>query len=131
MLTEASPKQIEQYERDWLLNDCMEHGRHVGRRRDLLQKILARCTFERAPPGSGCSGMCWLWQGPHSGNGRGGDYARMNVDGQTVAVHRVTWTNLFGYLPGKRQLDHKCKRRRCVNPWHTDNVTHKQNQRRK
>ena len=53
----------------------------------------------------------------------------MSLDGQTVAVHRVTWTNRHGYIPGRKTLDHVCRNRLCVNPdpEHTEMVTHKTN----
>ncbi len=74
---------------------------------------------------------CWVWKGPDSGNGRGGGYPRMNLNGQTVAVHRVIYTQFYGYVPSKKQIDHTCKNRRCVNPEHLEMVTHKENQRRR
>lgn len=74
---------------------------------------------------------CHIWTGPTSGTGRGGDYPRMSLDGQTVAVHLVMWTNVHGFIPGKKQLDHKCRNRRCVNPDHLELVTHLQNQKRR
>ncbi len=95
-----------------------------GRRGEIARKVLSRCLFD---PYTGCMN----WQGPTSGDGRGGDYARMSLDGQTVAVHRVMWTLVHGYIPGKKHLDHHCRNRRCVNPWHTEMVTHKENCRRR
>lgn len=74
---------------------------------------------------------CWCWQGSCSGNGRGGGYPRMNLNGQTVAVHRVVYTHFNGFIPGKKQIDHKCRNRMCVNPDHLEMVTHKQNQKRR
>lgn len=74
---------------------------------------------------------CWDWQGPTSGNGRGGGYPRMNLDGQTVAVHRVVFTHYYGYIPGKKHIDHTCRNRLCVNPAHLELVTHKQNCKRR
>jgi hypothetical protein len=100
----------------------------------IVDKILARCQ----PADRGYDTECWEWQGPLSGapgrgraKGRGHSYARMNLDGQTVAVHRVMWTAVNGYLPSKKQLDHLCKNRRCVRPSHLEKTTHKQNQKRK
>lgn len=55
----------------------------------------------------------------------------MALDGQTVAVHIVMWTNEHGFVPGKKQLDHLCRNRRCVNPEHLELVTHRQNQKRR
>lgn len=74
---------------------------------------------------------CHIWQGSHSGDGRGGGYPRMCLNGQTMAVHRVMYTNEHGIIPGKKQIDHKCRNRMCVNPEHLEMVTHKQNQRRR
>lgn len=71
---------------------------------------------------------CHIWTGSHSGKGRGGGYSRMSLDGQTVAVHLVVYTHHFGFIPGKKQIDHKCNNRLCVNKDHLQMVTHKRNQ---
>ena len=55
----------------------------------------------------------------------------MSLSGQTVAVHIVMFTNEHGYVPGRKQVDHNCRNRRCVNPAHLELVTHKENQRRR
>lgn len=70
---------------------------------------------------------CHLWTAGDSGSGRGGGYPRMWLDGQVVAVHKVSWTNEHGFIPGKKQLDHKCRQRRCVREDHLELVTNKQN----
>lgn len=102
-------------------------SRTVGRARAVLLKIAKRCEWaDRGYEG----GWCLEWQGPDSGDvGRGHSYPRFCLDGQTVAVHRCFWVCLNGYLPGKKQLDHLCKNRRCV--IHCEPVTHKENQKRK
>lgn len=74
---------------------------------------------------------CWTWQGGTSGEGRGGGYGRISIDGCTAAVHRVVYTLVHGYVPAKRQIDHKCKNRLCCNPAHLEDVTHRQNQKRR
>lgn len=96
----------------------------MTRRDEIRAKIMANVEID---PETGC----WNWTGPDSGSGRGGGYPRMCLDGQTVAVHRVMFTNEHGYIPGKKQIDHKCCNRRCVNPAHLEMVTHRENQRRK
>lgn len=96
----------------------------AGRRGEIQQRVLSRVSI--CPETE-----CWVWQGPTSGNGRGGGYARMSLDGQTVAVHKVMWVNFFGFIPGKKQLDHTCRRRNCVNPNHLELVTHRENQKRR
>lgn len=74
---------------------------------------------------------CHIWQGPTSGEGRGGGYGRMSLNGQTVAVHLVVYSHFYGYIPGKKQVDHLCNQRLCCNPVHLEMVTHKTNQKRR
>lgn len=74
---------------------------------------------------------CWIWTGPDSGEGKGGGYGRMSLNGQTVAVHLVMFTHFHGYIPSKRQVDHTCNNRRCCNPDHLELVTHLENQKRR
>jgi hypothetical protein len=102
------------------------------RRTDIEKKIMDNVVisflgFEI----DGIPSPCHIWQGSHSGTGRGGGYPRMSLDGQTVAVHIVNFVNRYGYVPGKKQVDHLCNNRMCVNPDHLEMVTHKTNQKRR
>ena len=97
------------------------------RRAAIREKIMARVVIVD----TGYETPCHVWTGPTSGDGRGGGYARMNLDGQTVAVHKVSWTNENGFIPGKKRLDHKCRTRLCVREDHLELVTHKENCRRR
>jgi hypothetical protein len=97
----------------------------MSSRRDRIRaKIMARVEID---PVTGC----YNWTGPTSGTeGRGADYPRMSLDGQTVAVHKAMWTNEHGFIPGKKELDHVCRNRRCVRPdndKHVQMVTRKRN----
>lgn len=74
---------------------------------------------------------CFLWTGPTSGSGRGGGYGRMSLNGQTVAVHLVSFTHFFGYIPGKKQVDHLCNQRCCWNPAHLELVSGTENCKRR
>ena len=76
----------------------------TGRAKTILDKILSGC---RRDPERGC----WTWFGGTSGNGRGGGYGRVNVDGGTMAVHRVMFTLFHGPIPPRKQIDHKCRNR--------------------
>jgi hypothetical protein len=105
----------------------------MGRREDIAARIACR-TVESPAPGhlSSDLGPCKLWTGPTSGDsGRGKGYPRMWLDGQTVAVHLVVWTNIHGFIPGKKQIDHLCRNRLCVAERHLEMVTHKVNQKRR
>lgn len=99
-----------------------------GRRQSIHAKVMDR--IEKVPH-STLEAPCWIWTGPSSGCGRGGGYPRMCLDGQTVAVHKVMFVNEHGFVPGKKQIDHKCRNRMCVNPDHLEMVTHLQNQKRR
>lgn len=104
----------------------------MSRRDSIIEKINRRCkVVDTGFKIDGVSSPCMLWEGPTSGEGRGGGYGRMCLDGQTVAVHLVAFTHYFGYIPGKKQIDHKCFQRRCCNPAHLEMVTHRTNQKRR
>ena len=110
----------------------------MNRRDDIMRRVFARVTLT---PCEALGTPCWLWTGPTSGKaykaheapkkGRGHGYGRMSLDGQTVAVHLVTWTHFHGFIPGRKQLDHLCHNRLCCNPAHLDLVTHGRNQKRR
>lgn len=103
-----------------------------NRRQTIIDKIESRCVIEDT--GFFIDGQpspCYLWTGPTSGNGRGGGYGRMSLDGRTVEVHLVVYTHYHGYIPGNKQIDHLCNRRLCCNPQHLELVTHLKNQRRR
>ncbi|WP_265518950.1 HNH endonuclease signature motif containing protein [Nitratireductor luteus] len=95
----------------------------MSRRDDIRERIMSCVEIVD----TGYETPCHLWTGQLSGDGRGGGYPRMKLNGQTVAVHRVSFTNEHGYIPGKKQLDHKCRQRRCVRDDHLEIVTCKQN----
>lgn len=93
----------------------------------IIDRILSRLVeIDR-----GYATKCWEWVGPTSGSGRGGNYGRMSLNGQTVSVHIVMFTCCFGYIPGKKQIDHLCFNRLCSNPDHLEMVSHIQNQKRR
>lgn len=70
---------------------------------------------------------CWLWTGAkiRSGYGQFGTHR-----GPVVLAHRWAYENLIGEIPEGLQLDHLCRVRLCVCPYHLDPVTNKVNARR-
>lgn len=69
---------------------------------------------------------CWDWLGSF----RGGGYARISVKDRPVPAHRVSF-EVFRYsIPDGLVLDHLCRDRGCVNPWHLEPVTIGENTRR-
>ena len=102
------------------------------RRQAIIERLEARCKIvDMSFMLGGHPSPCHLWTGPTSGTGRGGNYGRMSLNGQTVAPHIVAYTHYYGYVPGNRQVDHLCNQRLCCNPAHLELVTHKTNQRRR
>jgi hypothetical protein len=68
---------------------------------------------------------CWLWAGAlRSG------YARADLNGRKVSVHRAMWEEANGPIPQGLELDHLCRVRACVNPGHLEPVTRLENVRR-
>lgn len=106
-----------------LVHNLRAQQEKQDRRWLIISRIVNR--VEVSPEG------CWLWLGSHSGEGRGGGYGRMSLDGHTVSVHRTMYAALYGPIPGRKQIDHTCCNRLCCNPSHLEMVTHKQNQRRR
>lgn len=94
------------------------------RRQQIIEKIYGNCTVED----HGYDTPCYVWQGGSTGSsGRGKNYPKMPLDGQSVRVHRVVFTHFEGYIPSKKQVDHKCGTTMCVRYEHLRKATQKQN----
>jgi len=66
---------------------------------------------------------CWDW--PWSKNSEG--YALLRYEGRVQRAHRVLYAKLIGPIDDGLELDHLCRNRGCVNPWHLQPVTRKEN----
>ena len=97
-------------------------------RRDEIRRRILECVDV---VDAGYRTPCWLWRNADSGTGRGGGYPRMKLNDRTVAVHKVSFVNDNGFVPGNKQIDHLCRNRRCVNPDHLEMVSHRENQKRR
>lgn len=63
---------------------------------------------------------CWIWQAsrfPQTG------YGAFNVQGRVVAAHRFAYEDMVAEIPPGLVLDHLCRVRACVNPYHLEPVT--------
>lgn len=70
---------------------------------------------------------CWDWTGSSSSEGYGVIHVHNHKRSTTRQAHRVVYERYRGLIPTQLQLDHLCRRRCCVNPWHLEPVTHKEN----
>lgn len=68
-------------------------------------------------------GDCWAWTGYRQPSGYG------QFDKQYA--HRWAFEHLRSEIPEGLELDHLCRVRHCVNPWHLEPVTHAENHRRR
>lgn len=74
--------------------------------------------------------VCWLWRGRLNSGG----YGRIEVRtegrrgrGKNFGAHVAAYEKFRGPVPKDRQLDHLCRQRMCVNPWHLEIVTQRVN----
>lgn len=68
---------------------------------------------------------CWEWQGHLSGG-----YGSFRVGTNYPPAHRWAYEFIRGEIPDGLQLDHLCRNRACVNPWHVEPVTARVNSQR-
>lgn len=64
-------------------------------------------------------GDCWVWTAARTGGG----YGNFTVRRVNITAHRWCWAFMRGWVPEGLQLDHLCRNRACVNPWHLEPVT--------
>lgn len=62
---------------------------------------------------------CWIWTGRLNRNG----YGRAAIGGREPVAHRAIYEAVIGPIPIGHVLDHLCRNRPCVNPWHMEPVT--------
>jgi len=68
---------------------------------------------------------CWEWTGAIDRSGYG---VFTPVRGQGMyKAHRLAYESLRGQIPPGLVIDHLCRNRACVNPWHLEPVTVREN----
>lgn len=64
-------------------------------------------------------GDCWVWAGFLDSKG----YGKLSSRGKTLFAHRVSYELIVAEIPDGLQIDHLCRNKSCVNPWHLEPVT--------
>lgn len=76
------------------------------------QRILDRSTVLHTG--------CWVWNLKPNDCG----YGVLHVGDKTWKAHIFSYVAFIGPVPTGLELDHLCRVRACVNPWHVEPVTH-------
>jgi hypothetical protein len=79
-------------------------------------------AYTHTEPNTGC----WLWSGATTPDGYGIHW----IGGTYVLAHRKSFLDERGAIQPGLQLDHLCRQRCCINPWHLEPVTSSINTRR-
>ena len=54
-------------------------------------------------------------------------YANFKVEGKIWKAHRWAYEQTRGTIPAGMQLDHLCRNKKCINPFHLEIVTNQEN----
>lgn len=85
----------------------------------MIDYILNRIEVEPGPALTGC----WQWLKAVKDAG----YAVAEINGRMHRMHRTAFVSFRGEIPTGLDLDHLCRNRSCVNPWHLEPVTRSEN----
>lgn len=91
---------------------CLMHYKREQRSGDAEGFSLERRFFDHIA--SEDQRGCWIWDTPHPESGYG-----QFAGGR---AHRWSYGFLIGEIPADLELDHLCRNRACVNPWHLEPV---------
>ncbi|MEU8805029.1 HNH endonuclease signature motif containing protein [Streptomyces anthocyanicus] len=78
-------------------------------------------------------GPCHLWTGgarskrPHDRGMFGEYYGAFSLNGRTVRAHQYAYEQAHGPIPAGAEVDHRCRRRDCVNVAHLEMTDHRTN----
>ena len=104
----------------WKANGDPDVPRQVGQRRISREVLFWRKVNFDTPTG------CWEWMGGKDWDG----YGMAQAAGRSCRSSRMAYIYLIGPIPSGLQLDHLCRVVSCVNPWHLEPVTPKENRQR-
>ena len=99
----------------------------MASQRTPIDRFLAKINFDGPVPVHRPElGPCWLWTGAtHGRNGR--DYGRFFIQGRNRPAARFAYEFCVGPFPKSRMPDHLCRTTLCVEPFHLEPVTNREN----
>jgi len=116
--------------RNWCgthLSRVDRHGRPDLPGPPVADRFWRSVTLGPVPPFAPDLGECWPWTRAISSKG----YGKFSPQrGQHFLAHRWSYEALIVAIPDDLQLDHLCRVKTCVNPWHLEPVTRAENLRR-
>ena len=86
-------------------------------RDDFVKRFWSKVSIQQV------EGGCWTWTASRTRKG----YGHMQVDGKLRRAHRVAYEYFVGPIPPGLVLDHLCRNPSCVNPFHLEPVTQREN----
>lgn len=91
-------------------------------RKKLQDYVIARCTV--------ADNGCWNWNLSIGNHGYGQSSQPALFGGRVSLAHRLSFAAFAKNPDPKKQIDHLCKNKVCVNPEHLEEVTQRLNVRR-
>jgi len=94
----------------------------------LVKRFWAKVdTHGKIPPLRQGLGACWIWTASCQTSG----YGTFAINARKlVRAHRFAYELMRGKIPDGFEIDHLCRVRNCVNPFHMEVVVHAENMRR-
>lgn len=89
-----------------------------------ISPTLADRFFKRVEKNG--EGGCWIWIGAVQLNGYGVIPKGPHGTGNHLA-HRASWFLHYGEIPDGLVIDHLCRNKKCVNPFHLRVCTQREN----
>ena len=93
---------------------------------DPILRFMYKFDLGQVPSHKSELGQCWEWKFGKSRQG----YAKFREGAsgsKTVPGHCFAYEYFIGPVPEGLQLDHLCRNKSCVNPWHCEPVTGSEN----
>lgn len=98
---------------------CLPDYKVASRGRNPREPLMVRAFFAHVTQSEDPIWDCWLWDKPNEITG----YGSFNAG----PAHRWSYEYLIGEIPEGLQLDHLCRVRHCVNPYHLEPVSAREN----